>query len=1477
MRRLILLLALLLASATSPTQAAAPGTVITIAGNGTIGFSGDGGPATNASFNAVEGLAYGPDGTLYIADGENVRVRAVDPITGNIRTIAGTGTPGDEGNGGLAINANLGGVIGLATDRARNALYITDWPNNWIRKVNLNDGVISLYAGSGGFGMSGDGGPATSAKLRFPIDAATDAAGRLSFVDSNNKRICRVDPVTGIISTIAGSADLGPTGDGGPATSAALGNPIRLAADPAGNVYVRDGDPNGAYFTVRRIDATSGIITTIVGGGSNPEGTGVATSMLFKNIGSLAANGEGELFLSTSLRVYTLNIASGIIAPFAGDGTSGFSVEGAPALTAKFANITALAVAPDGGLAIADTDNARVRLVVPQPKQPATSSDRVIAIAGNGTVGFSGDGGPALHASFNLVQGLVFGGDGTLYLSDTGNLRIRAVDPSTGNIRTIAGTGAVGEEGNGGPAINATMKSVIGLGADPSRNALYLPEFGNQWVRKINLNDGIISVYAGTGTSGFSGDGGPATLARLRLPVSAATDALGRLYFCDVSSWRVRRVDANGIIETVAGSGVSGVPSGDGGPATSAIVGSPLRLTADPAGNVYLRDGDPNGGNYVVRRIDATTGIIRTIVGGGTNALGAGIATSMYFHNIVDVAANDAGELFVATDLQVFKHNIATGMIAPFAGDGASGPTTNGAPALTARFEGILALAVAPGGGVVVADLSSRVYRIGPYKQPAVSSGSIITIAGNGMIGFSGDGGPAISASIGSNVSSPAFGPDGTLYFADFDNWRIRAVDPFTGNIRTVAGSGTPDFDGYGGGDRGLAINATFGGVYGLAVDRARNVLYFSDDGNNRVRKVDLTSGIISGYAGTGILNGAFGYAGDGGPATEAKMRQPMGLAVDATGRLLIADVHNYAIRPVDPITGIISTIAGAGDACSNAGDGGLAKDAFFSLPVFLHLDARGNIFVHDGGGPCGTNNPPTTIRRIDALTGIITRIGGGGTSPIGNGVPTTMDFAPVNAHAVDPAGNVYLAIRHQIFKLDAQTGLLSLFAGNVDGAGPLGDGGPASAAAFGTIYGLAVAPGGGLVVTDGPAGRIRYIAPESISLSGDAAQTSFTLPWAHAISGNLVIEDNANLTAINLASLTTVSGDLVLQGNAAAGDLDLGSLETASGDLIITDNTAATVINLASLTTVSGDLTLENNGVSGNLDLGSLETVSGDLTVEEPASGNLDLGSLAEVSGDLTLESNESGNLDLSTLTEYGCIVTNEVTMTLDGSFAMTNGITLCTNATLAGNATVDGSVTNNGTIEPGSSPGRLNFLRNLHLGASSRLNLEIGGYAPTQIDTINVGDNTVLGGTLTIRILDTFTSIMTNGASFTVLTSAQPLTGAFANVASGSTLTSEDGRARFTVLYAGQNSVQLTDLQINNDAPQLRILSISKQPGALRITWTAVPGTTYRVQSAANLQDGFTDQSPSITAGATDTTLQYEAPTSAETTRFFIIRALP
>ena len=224
-----------------------------------------------------------------------------------------------------------------------------------------------------------------------------------------------------------------------------------------------------------------------------------------------------------------------------------------------------------------------------------------------------------------------------------------------------------------------------------------------------------------------------------------------------------------------------------------------------------------------------------------------------------------------------------------------------------------------------------------------------------------------------------------------------------------------------------------------------------------------------------------------------------------------------------------------------------------------------------------------------------------------------------------------------------------------------------------------------------------------------------------------------------------------------------------------------------------------------------------------------------------------------------------------------MTNGLTLCTNATLAGSTTVDGSVTNNGTIEPGSSPGRLGITRNLYLGATSRLNLEIGGFAQSDFDSVNVGGISTLGGILNVRLLDVFTSVMTNGASFTVLTSDSPLTGAFANVPSGGTLTTSDGRGRFTIRYAGENTLRLTELQIlNNTGGELRIISIEARAEGVRVTWNSVGGKSYRVESTANLDSPFTDESPVIAApGVGESTLHFDiTPSAGIANQFYRVR---
>ncbi|MCU0771339.1 MAG: hypothetical protein MUE94_06165 [Verrucomicrobia bacterium] len=871
--------------------------------------------------------------------------------------------------------------------------------------------------------------------------------------------------------------------------------------------------------------------------------------------------------------------------------------------------------------------------------------------------------------------------------------------------------------------------------------------------------------------------------------------------------------------------------------------------------------------------------------------------------------------------------------------------------------------------------------------QAPAASGTVITIAGKGVFGFSGDGGPATNAAF-REPYGMAIGPDGTLYIADNGNYRIRAIAPATGIITTVAGNGTFGDTG----DGGPATNATISGVTSIAVDRARRALYLCDSDNNRVRKVNLTNGLISNYAGTGLAG--FGFSGDGGPATSAWFALPETVCTDGAGRLSISDVFNDRVRQVNPVTGIITTIAGIGYLGSGgntgvtAGDGGPATSASLS-PRRLTADRAGNVFVQD----TWTNS----VRRIAAATGLITTVAGGGTNIPGSGPATSMALGDFSDLVVSSdAGKLYIADNTRVFVVDLATGQLAPFAGGTNG-GFSGDGGPALDARFNFISSLALAPGGGLLIASSEQGRIRYVVPDSIILTNDSQQTAFYLPWVSALAGDLTIAENPSLTTVDMTGLTSVGGNLSLSGNTNAtaigmdsfttvgGDLavdmntsadpiDMGSLTTAGGDLSVSGNTSATVIDVGSLTTVTGGLTIDMNtsadpidmgslttvggdlSVSGNtsatvIDVGSLTTVTGGLTVDtntsaDPidmgsltavggdlsVSGNtnatvIDVGSLTTVTGDLTIASNAPDAIvDMSSFTAFGC-GTSEVTMTLDGgTVQMTNGLTLCTNATLTGSTTLDGSVTNHGTIQPGSSPGQLNLTGHLVLANSSRVRLEIGGYAPGQFDVVNVAGSVALGGTLAVTLVNNFASVMTNGASFTVLSGGTPVLGAFANVPSGGTLTTTEGYARFTVLYAGESTMRLTDLVMvdtdadglpnwwedqfglgktnaadatldldgdgasnlneflagtkpNDAASVFRITALQPEGGDLRVTWTTVGGRSYVVQTNGELVQPFADLSAPLTMpGTGESVTNFVHPSGATNgPRYYRVRLQP
>jgi sugar lactone lactonase YvrE len=339
-------------------------TIHTVSGS-ERGFAGDGGPAAQALLNQPRDTAVAADGTIYVADTFNDRIRKIAP-DGTISTIAGTGSPDYNGDDIAATSASLHWPHDVTVDEG-GVVYIADSAHHRIRMVTT-DGVITTIAGTGQPGSTGDGGPATAARIQNPKSVAV-YDGSLYFSSLEDK-VRRVDLTSGIITTVAGTDVAGYSGDGGPATSATLDSPQRIAVDSVGNLYVADTGNN----VVRRIDAGTGVITTVAGNGTpGSSGNGdLATTAQIDHPRGLALDGDQVLYVadSDSHCVRRVNLETGIIRRVAGTMEKGFSGDGGPAKEAQLYQPRGLSVTPDGDLLIADTFNDRLRMVVSAPPAP---------------------------------------------------------------------------------------------------------------------------------------------------------------------------------------------------------------------------------------------------------------------------------------------------------------------------------------------------------------------------------------------------------------------------------------------------------------------------------------------------------------------------------------------------------------------------------------------------------------------------------------------------------------------------------------------------------------------------------------------------------------------------------------------------------------------------------------------------------------------------------------------------------------------------------------------------------------------------------------------------------------------------------------------------------------------------------------------------------------------------------------------------
>jgi sugar lactone lactonase YvrE len=347
------------------------------------------------------------------------------------------------------------------------------------------------------------------------------------------------------------------------------------------------------------------------------------------------------------------------------------------------------------------------------------SPSGVITTVAGGASGYSGDSGPAASAQLNNPSGLAMDGTGNLYIADSDNNRIRKVSP-TGIITTVAGNGNAGYSGDGGPAAGGQFNTPTGLALD-SAGSLYIADYGNSRIRKVS-SAGILTTIAGNGTFNYLGDDGPATAGQLSQELHAITlDGAGNLYIADQFNMRVRKISANRIISTIAGSGMGGF-SGDGGPAFAAGLQRPEGLAVDVAGNLYI--SDPY--NYRVRKV-LPNGIITTVAGNGSQGYSGdgGPATQAQLNRPVGVAVDGAGNLYIADYFNYRIRKVTDGIISTIAGKGTFGYSGDGGPAVSAQLVGPFGLAVDAAGNVYAADSVSPAHRFLPALPSDRSAWSV--------------------------------------------------------------------------------------------------------------------------------------------------------------------------------------------------------------------------------------------------------------------------------------------------------------------------------------------------------------------------------------------------------------------------------------------------------------------------------------------------------------------------------------------------------------------------------------------------------------------------------------------------------------------------------------------------------------------------------------------------------------------------------
>ncbi len=1211
------------------------GMVSTIAGS-SRGFTN--GASETAKFNFLTNVAIDADGDIIVADRNNHRIRNIAP-NGIVSTIAGSG----QGFGdGASATAKFNSPRGVAVDAVGN-IIVADTINNRIRSIST-DGTVRTVAG----GAAGrNNGAASIARFSSPVGIAIDAAGNIIFADSVNHRIRKIDTNS---LALAGTPDCGDIGNynlelivsdgelqglqsfslvvrddgrcGAAPTNLALStttvdantlansviatisaddndNPASLSFSiiggedsasfsiNAGNQLVIDHNPDhtvqGSYEIIISASDTVHITTKsfrinvfhidrVPVFTSTPVITARVNSPYQYKLGASDADSSNLEFSVVPGTVLPDWLAIGVfVTTVAGDGLEG-NDDGNSA-TASFNKPRDVAIDSSGNIIVADTFNNRIRSIA--------TDGTVRTIAGSSS-GF-GDGASAT-AQFRTPSGVVIDASGNIIVADSNNNRIRSI-AADGTVTTLAGEGPFGS--NDGASATARFGSPWGIAIDANANIIVSDSFAHR-IRSISPN-GMVSTVAGS--SAGSTNGASAT-AQFLFPVGVAIDANGNIIVGDSNNNRIRGISTDGTVTTIAG-GSSGSTNGA---SATAQFSAPTGVVIDASGNIIVADQN----NHRIRNI-APDGTVSTIAG-SSRGFADGVVSDAQFIHPTGFAIDASGNIIIADQdnhriRKIDRNNYLLGASPGCAdvgiyslelivsdgifqgsqsfdisltSDGSCGIIpTNLALSVSTIIEGIAA-------NSVIATISATASNaLGPFEFSIVGGRDSASFSISDVNKLVIDHSPSvanqssyeviISVSDSLHTATKSFeigvvGTESVPVFISNPITRTRVNSPYQYNLRASDAEGdnlmfsaAPDVglpswlvidtivstlagEGSAGSDDGVTSTASFNSVDGIAIDASGNIIV-ADGNNHRIRKIS-PEGIVSTIAGGGRIGVLGGDFADGASAT-ARFSSPRNVAIDASGNIIVADGNNRRIRSISP-EGIVSTIAGSGSRDFADGASATAK---FDFPSGIAIDASGNIIITDGG-----NN---RIRSISS-DGTVTTIAGSGDDGFADGASATAKFDFPTGIAIDASGNIIVAdfSNHRIRSISTD-GTVTTIAGSgggfVDGA--------SATAKFSLPRDVAIDASGNIIVVDSNNHSIRNISPEGIVSTiagngqaggndGPSSQDKFSFPSNVAIdaSGNIIITSGNRIRKINRNSFTVA-------GIAGCDDIGVHSLALIVSD----------------------------------------------------------------------------------------------------------------------------------------------------------------------------------------------------------------------------------------------------------------------------------------------------------------------------------------